>query len=274
MTTEDPIIEFREVSFRYRDSNIPALDNLSLKISKGEWVAVLGKNGSGKSTFARMTNALLDPEQGDRFICGRSGKEKNDITFIRQHVGLVFQNPDDQIVASVVEEDCAFGPENLQLDQSEIEKRVERALATTGLLEKRKDLVETLSGGQKQRLALAGVLAMEPQVLVLDEVTAMIDQSSRKRILSCIKELNDGGMTVVSISHSLDELIFADSVVCFDRGRIDWQGASKEFCNEGYRIVGAELPDILKLRRELIENGYLDKDSDLDIESMIDRLCL
>lgn len=115
---------------------------------------------------------------------------------------------------------------------------------------------------------------MEPQVLVLDEVTAMLDQSSRKRILSCIKELNDRGMTVVSISHSLDELIFADSVVCFDRGRIDWQGASKEFCNEGYRIVGAELPDILKLRRELIENGYLDKDSDLDIESIIDRLCL
>ncbi|MEG2016124.1 MAG: energy-coupling factor transporter ATPase, partial [Oscillospiraceae bacterium] len=214
----DTIITFENVNFRYEgNTEVPeplAINELNLEINRGDFVAVLGHNGSGKSTLAKLTNAILLPEEGRVLVNGMDTSDDNLKYDIRQTVGMVFQNPDNQIVATIVEEDVAFGPENLGIEPMEIRKRVDDALEAVGMSAYKQHEPHKLSGGQKQRVAIAGVIAMQPECIVLDEATAMLDPRGRKEVMDTIKMLNEKlGMTVVFITHFMDEAVTANRVV-------------------------------------------------------------
>lgn len=222
------LIEFQNVDFSYEIEEddgtktfVPVLENLNLSIEKGSFVAVLGHNGSGKSTIAKLTNGILFPKNGRVLVDGQETKEDDSIFDIRKKVGMVFQNPDNQIVSSIVEEDVAFGVENLGVPPDECRKRVDDALKTVGMYEYRTKSPSKLSGGQKQRVAVAGIIAMRPQCIVLDEPTAMLDPSGRREVLETVRKLNrEEGITIVLITHYMDEAVQADRVVVIDNGRI------------------------------------------------------
>lgn len=222
------LIKFDNVSFSYRLSKengvtekIDVIENLNLEIEEGSFVAVLGHNGSGKSTIAKLINGILTPQQGTVCVNGRTTEDEDNIFEIRKNVGMVFQNPDNQIVASIVEEDVAFGVENLGLPSAEIRKRVDDALKTVGMYEYREKAPHKLSGGQKQRVAVAGIIAMKPKCIVLDEPTAMLDPSGRKEVIETVKKLNkEENITIVLITHYMDEAVQADRVVVVDNGKI------------------------------------------------------
>lgn len=219
------LIEFQNVSFSYGtdegEERVDVIENLNLNIEKGSFTAVLGHNGSGKSTLAKLTNGILFPQQGKVLVNGSETKPDDSIFDIRKKVGMVFQNPDNQIVASIVEEDVAFGVENLGVPPQECRRRVDEAMKTVGIYEQRLKAPHKLSGGQKQRVAVAGIIAMKPECIVLDEPTAMLDPSGRAEVLETIKKLNkEDGITVVLITHYMDEAVQADRVVVMDGGQI------------------------------------------------------
>lgn len=270
-------LSLKGAEFRYPNSQSVVLRDLDIDIRAGEWISVLGSNGSGKSTLLKLFNALLIPTQGICLVDGLSTGDPESVLTVREKVSLVFQNPEDQIVASVVEEDTAFGPENLGFPAEEIRSRVENALRTVGLFELRKKPVSALSGGQKQRLALAGVLAMAPSCLLLDEATSMLDPMARKEFLDIIKREHAAGMTIVQVTHRLEEITSADRVLVVEKGSLLWDGTPAVFFQqpeELFSSIGFARPPLAVLRDELAARGILRKDVLPDIDNIREALCL
>ena len=258
----ESLIRFCDVSYRYESDNetpLPlAIKNINIDIKKGEFVAILGHNGSGKSTIAKLSNAIILPETGKIFVDGMDTADENLEYEIRQKVGVVFQNPDNQIVATIVEEDVAFGPENLGIEPAEIRQRVDNALKSVGMYEYRLHEPHKLSGGQKQRVAIAGVMAMQTDCIVLDEPTAMLDPKGREEVMRSMLRLNkEMGKTVVLITHYMDEAVKADRVIVMNSGNVVLDGTPREvFAHEDIiENAGLELPESAKLALMLKKNG-------------------
>mgnify|MGYP002561997349 CR=1 FL=1 len=254
------IINVKDMTFEYVtiDSKFKAIDDLSLEVKQGEFVAIIGHNGSGKSTLSKNLNAILVPTQGDIYIDGMNTKDESKLWNIRQTAGMVFQNPDNQIVATIVEEDVAFAPENLGVASQEIRQRVDDALKAVGMYDYRTYAPQLLSGGQKQRVAIAGVLAMQPQCVVLDEPTAMLDPQGRREVLDTVERLNhETGMTVILITHHMDEAARADRVIAMSEGRVVADGTPQAvFAQEPLlRSVGLDVPQTEQLLLELKRRG-------------------
>lgn len=257
------IIEFENVCFRYEADEegqlLPlAVDGVSLSIEKGSFVAILGHNGSGKSTLAKLTNAINIPESGKVLVKGMDTADEKLTDEIRKTVGMVFQNPDNQIVATIVEDDVAFGPENLGVEPSEIRRRVDEALKAVNMYEYRNSEPHKLSGGQKQRVAIAGVIAMQTECIVLDEPTAMLDPTGRQEVLSTIRRLNkDMGITVVLVTHFMDEAVTADRVVVMDSGKVIMDGTPRDVFSQREKLfsVGLDVPQAMQLACALNAEG-------------------
>lgn len=254
----EKIIEFKNVSFKYEDESENVLKGVSLELFSGQFTCILGHNGSGKSTLAKLMNALLLPTSGKVISFGYdTSDEKNEIN-VRKNVGMVFQNPDNQIVATIVEDDVAFGPENLGLPREEIRKRVDKALEITDMTAFKKSEPHKLSGGQKQRVAIAGAIAMRTKCIVLDEPTAMLDPKGRREVLAALKKLNkDFGIAVILVTHYMDEAVGADRVIVMNDGKVSLEGTPQEvFKNVEYlRSVGLDVPKPLELAKELEKRG-------------------
>ncbi len=269
------LIELKNVSFSY-DKKIYALKNLSLSIEQGEYVCLIGHNGSGKSTLAKLFNALCIPDKGDVFVDGMSVQDKKHLFDVRKTVGVVFQNPDNQLVASIVEDDVAFGPENLGIKREEIGERIDFALKSVGMQSYRHSSPMHLSGGQKQRIAIAGVLSLRPKVLVLDESTAMLDPQGRKEVLSVVEKLNkEQGVTLINITHYMDEVVKADKVYVLNNGEIALSGTPREIFREKetIRSCGLELPLCQTIADKLIEKGLPIKSEILTDLELAEELC-
>ncbi|WP_027625107.1 energy-coupling factor transporter ATPase [Clostridium lundense] len=274
------MIECRDVVYKYEDSNEGtyklAIDNVSIDIEKGEFVVILGRNGSGKSTIAKHMNALIIPTEGKVYVDGMDTSLQENVWNIRNNAGMVFQNPDNQIVATIVEEDVAFGPENLGIEPNEIRRRVDDSLKRVNMDEYKKHAPHLLSGGQKQRVAIAGVLAMMPKCIIFDEPTAMLDPSGRKEVIRTIRELNKKyGITIVLITHYMEEAVKADRIVVMDTGKVVIEGSPREiFSNVGtMKEIGLDVPQVTELAYELQKEG-IDITSDiLTIDEMVDALC-
>ena len=257
----DPILTFDGVSFAYTGAEGVApqvLDGVNLQIEQGSFVAILGHNGCGKSTLAKHMNAILLPSGGTVYVDGMDTREEEKILDIRRTVGMVFQNPDNQIVASIVEEDVAFAPENLGVEPEEIRRRVDESLASVEMLDYAAHAPHLLSGGQKQRVAIAGVIAMRPRCIVLDEPTAMLDPIGREEVIKTIQRLNrESGVTVVLITHHMDEAAKADRLVVMDRGRVIEDGPPREVFQhvEALKAVGLTVPETVGLLYELRRAG-------------------
>lgn len=257
----DNILEVKNVTYEYTDEEktFAAVKNLSLNIERGSFTVILGHNGSGKSTLAKMLNGLNKPTSGDVFADGINTKDEETEIEVKRKVGMVFQNPDNQIIASIVEEDVAFGPENLGILPKEIEKRVEDALKAVDMWEFRKSTPHHLSGGQKQRIAIAGIIAMQPECLVLDEPTAMLDPKGRAEIISTLHRLNrDKGITVVLITHYMEEAENADRVIVMNDGEIIADDKPKVIFSDVERLkkVGLDVPQTAELLYNLKKNGF------------------
>ena len=253
------IIEFQNVHYRYPDSDHDSLCGIDLAIEEGSFVAVLGHNGSGKSTLAKHMNAILLPTEGRVLVDGLDTADEEKLLRVRRRVGMVFQNPDNQIVANVVEEDVAFAPENLGVPPAEIRERVDNALKTVGMYEHRMHAPHLLSGGQKQRVAIAGVLAMQPRIIVLDEPTAMLDPIGRQEVISTVTRLcREQGMTVVLITHHMEECITADRLIVMSRGRIAADGTPGEVFSQVELLEkeGLAVPETTRLCYDLNKAGF------------------
>jgi energy-coupling factor transport system ATP-binding protein len=277
---EDKMIECKNVVFEYEtgEKNLKnvAIDNVSLDVKKGEFLVILGRNGSGKSTLAKHMNALLIPSSGEVYVGNFLTSDPKNTWDIRHKAGMVFQNPDNQIVATIVEEDVAFGPENLGIDPKEIRKRVDESLTQVNMLDYRKHAPHLLSGGQKQRVAIAGVLAMRPECIVFDEPTAMLDPSGRKEVIKTIKKLNrDNNITIVLITHFMEEAVEADRIIVMDEGKIKMQGKPREiFTNvEEMKKIGLDVPQMTELAYELEKSGVKMHKNILTINEMVEELC-
>ena len=261
MKSNETMIEVNHLSHLYVDENgndVRALDDVNLTIQRGEFVAIIGTNGSGKSTLAKHFNVLLQPTEGNVTVCGFDTLDDEHIWNIRQHVGMVFQNPDNQIVAAVVEEDVAFGPENLGVPSAEIRKRVDEALAAVNMTEYAEHGPHLLSGGQKQRVAIAGVLAMKPDCIVLDEPTAMLDPKGRLEVLETIHRLNkEEGITIVIITHFMEEAVTADRVVVMKNGVKLQEGTPREIFTQvdTLKDLGLDVPVAAEVASKLIHKG-------------------
>ena len=255
----DTILTAENLKFRYdAEQPVYALDGVSARVKRGEFVAVLGANGCGKSTLAKHFNAILLPESGKVYVEGMDTADEEKLYDIRQTVGMVFQNPDNQIVANVVEEDVAFAPENLGVPTAEIRRRVDDALAAVGMTEFTRHAPHLLSGGQKQRVAIAGVIAMEPECIVLDEATAMLDPSGRREVLDTVHRLNrERGITVVHITHHMSEAEDADRVIVMNDGVVAMDGTPRDIFSrvEELRSLGLAAPDTVELLRRLNRHG-------------------
>jgi energy-coupling factor transport system ATP-binding protein len=272
------IIKVDNVSFVYmsEETSFKAIDNLSLNIKEGEFVAIIGHNGSGKSTLSKNLNAILKPTQGDIYISNMNTKEDDKIWEIRQNAGMVFQNPDNQIVATIVEEDVAFGPENLGIEPKEIKKRVEESLNAVGMYDFRKKQPHLLSGGQKQRVAIAGIIAMKPKCIIFDEATAMLDPSGRKEVIKTIKKLNkEENITILHITHFMEEAVDADRVVVMENGKKVIEGTPREVFRqvEKLKSIGLDVPYMTELAKELKSEGIDIDDSILTVDEMVMKLC-
>ena len=268
------ILETKDLHFRYDEEEGPSpvvLDGVDLQIEEGTFVAVLGHNGSGKSTLAKHMNAILLPSGGKVYVNGMDTADEDKLLAIRRTVGMVFQNPDNQIVANVVEEDVAFAPENLGVEPSEIRRRVDDALKAVGMYEYREHAPHLLSGGQKQRVAIAGVIAMQPRCIVLDEPTAMLDPIGRAEVLKTIKQLNrTSGVTVVLITHHMDEAAQADRLVVMSKGKVIADGAPRAVFQqvEELKAVGLTVPETTELLWELRKAGL-----DVSLDALSDEAC-
>lgn len=272
------IVKVNNISFEYitDETKLKAIDNLNLEVKKGEFVAIIGHNGSGKSTLSKNLNAILMPSEGSILIDGLDTKEEDNLWSIRQTAGMVFQNPDNQIVATVVEEDVAFGPENLGIEPHEIRDRVKESLKSVGMYELKDRQPHLLSGGQKQRVAIAGIIAMKPKCIIFDEATAMLDPSGRKEVMKTIKRLNkDENITTLHITHFMEEAVEADRVIVMEKGKKILEGTPREvFSNiEMLRNIGLDVPCMTELSSLLKQEG-LDVDSDiLTVDEMVMKLC-
>ena len=272
----DAIIEVKDVEFRYEGAEEEAVAGVSLRVERGEFVAVLGRNGSGKSTLAKLLNALNIPQKGEIWIDGVAAHEEANSLEVRKRCGMVFQNPDNQIVATVVEEDCAFGLENLGVPPAEIRRRVDGALAAVGMREYAEAAPHMLSGGQKQRVAIAGVLAMRPKIIVFDESTAMLDPSGRREVFAVAEELNRrDGITIVWITHFMDEALRAGRLLVMDAGRVALEGAPREVFEktEEIRKMGLDVPPMAQLAAQLRADGVPLRADIMTVEEMAVELC-
>ena len=272
----EPFIIAENLSFTYTDDDgdkTDALKGVTFTVNKGEYVAVLGHNGSGKSTLAKLINVILTPTDGSLTVGGHrihAEMSEDEVFEVRRDVGMVFQNPDNQLVATVVEEDVAFGPENLGIPRDEIRMRVDDALKTVGMYEYRDSQPYRLSGGQKQRVAIAGVIAMMPKCIIFDESTAMLDPKGRAEVMENIRRLNtDFGITVLHITHYMDEAVMADRIIVVNDGEIYCDGTPKDvFSNvDGLRRVGLDVPQGRELLYELSNDGIKFDDNPIDIEN-------
>lgn len=277
------IIKTKDLVFEYirrdEEGNVEgitkAVDNVNLGIKQGDFVAILGHNGSGKSTLAKHMNAILNPTEGVIWIDGKNTDDENVLWDIRQEVGMVFQNPDNQIIGQVVEEDVGFGPENIGMPTKEIWERVEESLKAVGMYKFRKFSPNKLSGGQKQRVSIAGVLAMHPKCIVLDEPTAMLDPNGRKEVIRAVRALNTvEGVTVILITHYMEEIIHADKVFVMDQGKIAMEGTPREIFSqvEELKALQLDVPQITLLAYELKKRGISMPDGILTLEELVQAL--
>lgn len=252
-----------------------AVDEVDIDVKQGDFVAILGHNGSGKSTLAKHINAILYPTEGTVWVDGMDTKDEKDLWSIRQEAGMVFQNPDNQIIGQVVEEDVGFGPENMGVPTEEIWQRVEESLKAVGMYEYRKHSPNKLSGGQKQRVSIAGVIAMHPKCIVLDEPTAMLDPSGRKEVIRAVRALNDvEGITIVLITHYMEEIIHANKVFVMDQGKVAMEGTPREIFSQVEKLkeLRLDVPQVTLLTHELKQSGLALPDGILTIEELIQAL--
>lgn len=275
------LIQFRDVSFEYVQEDeeagdpVAVLHHIDFTVSEGEFVAVLGHNGSGKSTLAKHINAILQPTSGVVYVDGITTSDDELIFDIRREVGMVFQNPDNQIVATIVEEDVAFGLENIGVEPTEIRRRVDASLQEVGMYEFREHAPHQLSGGQKQRVAIAGILAMRPKCIVLDEPTAMLDPRGRREVMQTIRQLNrEHGTTVIYITHFMDEAVQADRVVVVDNGVIHMDGTPQHVFAQvaGLKAIGLDVPQVTELSWELRQAGVSLPEDVLTVEECVSAL--
>lgn len=277
------IIKTKDLTFEYirrdEEGNVEgittAVDKVSMDIRQGDFIAILGHNGSGKSTLAKHINAILNPTEGTVWVDGMDTSDESKVWNIRQTAGMVFQNPDNQIIGQVVEEDVGFGPENMGIPTKEIWERVEESLKAVGMYEFRKHSPNKLSGGQKQRVSIAGVLAMHPKCIVLDEPTAMLDPSGRKEVIRAVRALNDvEGVTVILITHYMEEIIHADRVFVMDEGKIAMEGTPREIFSQVEKLkeLRLDVPQVTLLAFELQRKGVRLPDGILTIQELADAL--
>lgn len=278
----DAMIKCMDVSFKYIsneegiDTEKYVLKNVNLEVKKGEFLVILGHNGSGKSTIAKHMNALLLPSEGTVIVDSLDTKNKENLWDIRSKAGMVFQNPDNQLVATIVEEDVAFGPENLGIEPKEIRKRVDESLEKVGMSEYKRHAPHLLSGGQKQRVAIAGILAIKPECIIFDEPTAMLDPSGRRDVLKTIKEVNEVyGITVVLITHYMDEAAQADRIVVIDDGKIKMEGIPREIFSQVDKMksIGLDVPQVTELAYELEKEGINISKEILNVDEMVNAIC-
>lgn len=252
-----------------------AVDEVDLDVTPGQFIAILGHNGSGKSTLAKHINAILAPTEGTVWVDGMDTQDEEKVWDIRQRAGMVFQNPDNQIIGQVVEEDVGFGPENMGVPTKEIWERVEESLKAVGMYEFRKHSPNKLSGGQKQRVSIAGVIAMHPKCIILDEPTAMLDPNGRKEVIRAVRALNDvEGMTVVLITHYMEEIIYADKVFVMDRGHVEMEGTPREIFSQVDRLkeLRLDVPQVTLLAHELKKGGLAIPEGILTIKELTEAL--
>lgn len=276
---DDVMIDVNNVTYEYRSlvdgDTQKAVNELSLEVKTGEFLVILGHNGSGKSTLAKLMNGLLMPSNGEVFVMGMNTQDENKIWNIREKAGMVFQNPDNQIVATIVEEDVAFGPENLGIEPSEIRRRVDKVLEVVEMTEYKKHAPHLLSGGQKQRVAIAGILAMNPDCIIFDEPTAMLDPTGRIEVMNTIKKLNKvENKTIVLITHYMDEAVQADRILVMEKGEIVMEGTPKDIFKQVDKIkeLGLDVPQVTELVYELRKEGFDLKDDILSIEELVEIL--
>ena len=272
-----PQIELIGVSYSYRVGEgqaVRALRNVSFSAERGEFVALTGMNGSGKSTLAKLLNGLFVPSAGDVLIEGINTRDEERTFDVRRKAGMVFQNPDNQMVATVIEDDVAFGPENVGIPREEIIERVDWALTAVGMNEFRTRSASKLSGGQKQRVAIAGVLAMKPDIIIFDESTSMLDPEGRAEIMDVAKKLNDSGITVISITHNMDEAAQADRVIVLRKGRVALDGTPAEvFASPEVEACGLALPTATEIARMLTERGFTFEGTVTDEDELVEGIC-
>lgn len=278
------IIEAKDLIFEYKklddagevESVHRAVDNINLEVNKGEFIAILGHNGSGKSTLAKHINAILLPSEGSVWVCGKNTADEDNTWYIRQNAGMVFQNPDNQIIGTVVEEDVGFGPENIGIPTEDIWIRVENALKSVGMIKYRHHSPNKLSGGQKQRVAIAGVVAMKPQCIILDEPTAMLDPNGRQEVIKTVLELNKKeGVTVILITHYMEEVVSADRVFVMDNGQIVMTGNPREIFArvEELKSYRMDVPQVTLLAHELKKEGLQLNGTILSVEELVEEIC-
>ncbi|MEG0133675.1 MAG: energy-coupling factor transporter ATPase [Clostridium sp.] len=277
---ENVMIRCNDLSFKYSinegEKEFYAVNGVSFDVEKGEFLVILGHNGSGKSTIAKHMNALLVPSKGTVIVDGLDTSDPMNLWDIRAKAGMVFQNPDNQIVATIVEEDVAFGPENLGVEPSEIRKRVDESLEKVGMSEYKRHAPHLLSGGQKQRIAIAGILAMKPDCIIFDEPTAMLDPSGRKEVLNNIKEINKKyGITIILITHYMDEAAQANRVIVMDKGKIILEGIPRDVFSrvETMKNIGLDVPQVTELCYELQKAGIDITTKILNVDEMVNTLC-
>ena len=273
-------IEVKDLVYRYSkeqgDDNLcPAIDYVSIEIKRGEYISIAGSNGSGKSTLARCLNGLVLPTEGEILVDGMDTNDDDLIWDIRKKIGMVFQNPDNQIVSSMVEDEVAFGPENIGIENPELRKRVDNALKSVGMYEYRNREAHKLSGGQKQRIAIAGAVAMRPDCIVFDEPTAMLDPKGRSQVMKVIRELNDQGITIILITHFMEEVAEADRVLVMKSGKLLADSVPEDVFADTNLIesAGLEIPAAVLLRNELIENGISLSHEVINKDDLVDALC-
>lgn len=278
------IIKAKKLSYEYtkydEEGNIEsvhrAVDEVDLDVKRGDFIAILGHNGSGKSTLAKHLNAILLPTEGVLYVDGKDTRDEDELWNIRHTAGMVFQNPDNQIIGSVVEEDVGFGPENMGIPSKEIWERVEESLKAVGMWEYRTNSPNKLSGGQKQRVAIAGVVAMHPKCIVLDEPTAMLDPNGRKEVIRTVRALNEvEDVTVILITHYMEEVIYADKIIVMDDGKIVMQGTPREIFSqvETLKKYRLDVPQVTLLAHELKKAGLELPDGILSVKELVDELC-
>lgn len=273
---KDNIIEIKNVSFKYGEEENLAVKNINLNIKAGEFVSILGHNGSGKSTLAKLINSILLPFEGEVLVKGMNTKDKEKLWEIRSTAGMVFQNPDNQLVGTVVEEDVAFGPENQGVDPKLIRQIVDESLKKVDMYEFRKRPPHLLSGGQKQRIAIAGVLALNSDCIILDEPTAMLDPEGREEVMDTIKMLNkEQNKTIVLITHFMDEAVEADRVIIMDEGELKLDGKPRDVFSkvEEIKRYGLDVPQVTELAKELKKEGIKLSDNIIHIEELVSELC-
>ncbi len=273
----DSLIKTTDVSYVYLNNQNPkkAVDKISLSIKQGEYIAMLGRNGSGKSTFARLLNALLIPTEGKVLVLTKEATNDEDLWFIRKRIGMIFQNPDNQIIGTTVEEDIAFGPENLGVKTIEIENRVTQALIDVGILDLRERAPHMLSGGQKQKVGIAAVLAMHPMCIIMDESTSMLDPLGREELLKVVRELNKKEkITIINITHHMEEATLADRVIIINDGKIVEDGTPAEVFTNVNKItqIGLDVPQVTLLLHKLKQTGHLEKVDAITVEQAYERI--